>query len=425
MKPRGTQAGRPRYRRILALTTHREAVRVNRLLRAEVVGGIIIIVAAALGILAANSPLSDAYFSLRETTIGPESLHLNLSIGAWASDGLLAIFFFMVGLELKREFVEGALRKFSTAIVPVAAAVGGVVVPALIYVAFTAGTPGVRGWAIPTATDIAFAVAVLGLLAPRIPVALRMFLLTLAVVDDLIAIGIIAAFYTDDVSLLPLALSLIPMAIYAFLARRYTAQLARSGWAPWLIMLPIGIVAWGLFHASGIHATIAGVVLAFLVPVRRGGAQLAEVFEHRFRPLSTGIAVPIFAFFAAGVAVGQVSDFPFHPIALGVMTGLVVGKLVGITFTTWLLTKFTRATLDPAVRWNEIAGVASLAGIGFTVSLLIADLSFTDPADGDTARLAVMVASLIAIIVAALFLVRRPRPHHPAQQLAGGTTPTA
>lgn len=408
--PRRTQPGRPRFRRILSLATQREVARVNRLLRAEVVGGVIIIVAAVFGIIAANSPFAADYFALRDTEIGPEALHLNLSVGAWASDGLLAIFFFMVGLELKREFVEGALSKFRTAIVPVAAAFGGVAVPALVYVAFNAGTPTSHGWAIPTATDIAFAVAVLGLLAPRLPVALRMFLLTLAVVDDLIAIAIIAVFYTSGVNFIALALSLIPMALYGLIAHKFPAQLAKSAWLPWVVMLPIGVAAWALFHASGIHATIAGVALAFLIPVSgKGGSALAEVFEHRFRPLSTGIAVPIFAFFAAGVAVGGVTGFPFQPLSLGIILGLVVGKPIGITVTTWLITKFTRASLDSAVKWNQVIGVGALAGVGFTVSLLIADLSFEDPSDGDTARLAVMVASIAAIAVAALFLVRKPQ----------------
>lgn len=404
-------AARPRRRRILSLVSKREAARVSRLLRAEVVGGVIVMIAALLGFLAANSPLADVYFGLRETKIGPEALGLNISVGHWASDGLLAIFFFMVGLELKREFVSGALSKFSTAIVPVAAAFGGVAVPALLYVAFTAGTPAAHGWAITTATDIAFAVAVLGLVAPRIPPALRMFLLTLAVVDDLIAITIIAVFYTESIQLLPLALSVIPLALYWFISRKYAARLARSPWGPWLIMLPLGIVAWALFHASGIHATIAGVVLAFLVPVTgRDGTQLAETFEHRFRPLSTGIAVPVFAFFAAGVAVGGASRFPLDPIALGIMVGLVVGKPVGISLITWLLTRFTRAELDPAVRWRELIGVAALAGVGFTVSLLVTELSFSDPGDADTARLAVMVGSVIAVAVSAALLVRRARP---------------
>ncbi|UBH06785.1 Na(+)/H(+) antiporter NhaA [Leucobacter sp. Psy1] len=393
--------------RVISYVNRREVVRVSRVLRAELVGGVIIMVAAALGFIAANSPLSEVYFSIRDFSIGPESLHLHLSIGQWTADGLLAIFFFMVGLELKREFVGGALSRFSTAIVPVAAAFGGVAVPALIYTAFNAGTETSHGWAIPTATDIAFAVAVLGLLAPGIPMALRMFLLTLAVVDDLIAITIIAMFYTDGLNLGALALSVIPIAAFALIGYRFPHWLAKSGAAPWLIMLPLGVIAWALFHASGIHATIAGVVLAFLVPVRgRGETDLAEVFEHRFRPLSTGVAVPLFAFFAAGVAVGSTSGFPFDPVALGVMVGLVLGKPIGITLTTWLVTKFTSAELDPTVRWNKLIGVGALAGVGFTVSLLVTDLSFTDPHHADTARLAVMVGSLIAIVVSAFFLVR-------------------
>ncbi|MHA3683928.1 Na+/H+ antiporter NhaA [Leucobacter sp. HY1910] len=403
-------SNRGRTRRILALVNKREAARVSRLLRAELVGGVIIMVAALIGFLAANSPLADGYFALRDTRVGPEALHLNLSLGQWSADGLLAIFFFMVGLELKREFAFGALSKFSTAVVPVVAAFGGVIVPALIYTTVNSGGPGAHGWAIPTATDIAFAVAVLGLLAPRIPPALRVFLLTLAVVDDLIAITIIAIFYTAEINLLPLALSLVPLALYAFFAHRFPARLARSTWIPWLVMLPLGIVVWALFHASGIHATIAGVVLAFIVPVSgRRNTDLAQAFEHRFSPLSTGIAVPLFAFFAAGVAVGGESNFPFDPIAVGVMLGLVVGKPVGIALTTWLLTRFTRAELDAAVKWRELIGVGALAGVGFTVSLLVTELSFTHPGDADTARLAVMVASIMAVAVAACFLVRKPR----------------
>ncbi|MBK0420855.1 Na+/H+ antiporter NhaA [Leucobacter sp. CSA2] len=401
---------RGRRRRILSLVNKREAARVSRLLRAEIVGGVLVMAAALLGFIAANSPLADAYTGLRDTHLGPSAIGLDLSVGHWASDGLLAIFFFMVGLELKREFVSGALRRFSTAIVPVAAAVGGVAVPAIIYALVNAGTPAAHGWAIPTATDIAFAVAILGLIAPRIPPALRMFLLTLAVVDDLIAIGIIAVFYTSGIELLPLALSILPFALYGFLVQRFPAWFARSPWAPWLILLPIGATAWALFHLSGIHATIAGVILAFLVPVSgRGGTQLAETFEHRFRPLSTGVAVPVFAFFAAGVAVGGASRFPADPIAIGIMLGLVLGKPLGISITTWLLTRFTRADLDPAVRWRELIGVGALAGVGFTVSLLVTELSLTDPADADTARLAVMAGSLIAVAVAAALLVRPAR----------------
>ncbi|RGE23662.1 Na+/H+ antiporter NhaA [Leucobacter sp. wl10] len=410
MPPSSPQRGRPRAGRILALVNRREAARVSRLLRAEVPGGILVMAAALAGFIAANSPVADRYSALRDTRIGPGSLGLDLSVGSWASDGLLAIFFFMVGLELKREFVSGALRRFSTAVVPVAAAFGGVAVPALVYAAFNAGTPAVRGWAIPTATDIAFAVAVLGLIAPRIPPALRMFLLTLAVVDDLIAITIIAVFYTSDIELWALAAAAAAILLYALVARRFAAPLARSPWAPWLVLLPIGIAAWALVHASGVHATIAGVALAFTVPVSgRDGTRLAEILEHRFRPLSSGVAVPVFAFFAAGVAVGGDSRFPLDPIALGVVAGLVLGKPIGISLTTWLLTRFTRASLDPSVRWRELIGVGALAGVGFTVSLLVTELSFEYAADADTARLAVMAGSLLAVAAASALLSRRCR----------------
>lgn len=422
-----------RPRTSLAQVGRREAARVSRILRNEFASGIAVMAAALLGFIAANSPLAAAYTVLRDFRIGPEALHLNLSLGTWAADGLLAVFFFMVGLELKREFVHGALSRFSTAIVPVAAAIGGVALPALIYLAFNFGTPAAHGWAIPAATDIAFAVAVLGLIAPRIPPALRIFLLTLAVVDDLIAISIIAIFYTSEVRFAFLGLALIPLALYAFLARRFATWFAAHRLGAWIILLPLGGVVWALVHESGVHATIAGVLLAFTVPVGRrtdrqangqedqhssSSPDLAHIFGYRFGPLSSGFAVPVFAFFAAGVAVGGENRFPFDPIAFGIIAGLVLGKTVGISLTTWLILRFTRAELGGEASWREVIGVAALGGIGFTVALLIADLSFSDPADADTASLAVMVASLLAAVVAAAFLVRRPRAR------GAGTPPT-
>lgn len=387
-----------------------ESGRIAEILRKEATGGILLLVAAVFAVIAANSPLADPYFALRDFKIGPEALGLNLSLGAWASDGLLAIFFFLTGLELKREFVAGDLRHIRTAVVPVAAAFGGVAIPALIFAAINWGTPEVHGWAIPTATDIAFAVAVLGLLAPRVPPALRMFLLTLAVVDDLIAIVIIAFVYTSGFAWVPLVAALLPLGLFVLLSHRFAPWFERATWAPWVILLPLGIATWSLVHASGIHATIAGVLLGFAVPVRgRRDTALAEVFEHRFRPLSSGFAVPVFAFFASGVALGDASGFPFHPLSLGIMAGLIIGKPIGIGLMTWLLTRFTKAELDPAVRWRELIGVACLAGIGFTVSLLITELSFADPAEADTARVAVMVGSLLSIAVASAFLVRKPK----------------
>jgi NhaA family Na+:H+ antiporter len=412
----------PRTGRIAVLVSKREAMRLRRVLRVEMVGGVIVMIAAALGFILANSPLNEWYFALRDFRIGPEALHLHLTLGQWASDGLLAIFFFLVGLELKREFVEGALSRISTAIVPVAAAAGGVIVPALFYLAVNAGQPTMQGWAIPTATDIAFAVAILGLIAPGVPLSLRIFLLTLAVVDDFIAIGIIAIFYSDGINFLLLLAALALVAVYGLLTRLGAQWYGRRPWAAWLTLLPIGVVVWALVHASGVHATIAGVLLAFVVPVAimpRGvdaepsngtvtrPVHLAEQFNYRFGPISTGFAVPVFAFFAAGVGIQGSSGFFTDPIALGIMAGLVLGKPLGITVTTLLLTRFTKAELAPDVRTRELIGVSALAGVGFTVAMLIAELSFTNEAYADTARLGVMLGSVIAVVVAAALLMRR------------------
>ncbi|MFD0866167.1 Na+/H+ antiporter NhaA [Tessaracoccus lubricantis] len=395
-----------------------EARRMAAILRKETVGGILLVVAALVAIIWANSPVAESYFALRDLELGYEPWHLRLSLGAWAADGLLAIFFFLVGLELKREFVAGDLRSVRTAIVPIAAAAGGVVVPALIYAALVSSTPGLQhGWAIPTATDIAFAVAVLAIIGSHLPSALRIFLLTLAVVDDLLAITIIAIFYTDAVDFLPLALALAVIALYGLVAQRYRESFGLRPFAAWLVLLPIGAVAWALMHASGIHATIAGVLLGFTIPVlHRAGASeavraragLAEEFEHRFRPLSAGFAVPVFAFFSAGVALGGwdgVRAAVAHPLTLGIAAALVLGKPLGIVTTTWLVTTFTRTRLDPALRWVDLIGVGLLAGIGFTVSLLVAELSFeTGSAEHDTAKVAILGASVIAAVLATILL---------------------
>ena len=327
-----------------------------------------LVVAALLAVVWANSPLADGYFALRDFTVGPKVLHLHLSLGQWASDGLLAIFFFLVGLELKREIVAGQLREISKAVVPVAAAFGGVTVPALIFAVINIGDPdSIRGWAIPTATDIAFAVAVLAIVGSKLPSALRIFLLTLAVVDDLIAIVIIAFVYTSDIQIAPLLLAVIPLAIYTVLAQRFRAFFGRHQAAAWLILLPVGLVVWALIHASGIHATVAGVLLGFAVPVFRSkasggpeaGPGLCELFEHRFRPISSGIAVPIFAFFSAGVVIGGIEGFTTalsSPVTIGIIAALALGKPLGILATTWLTTRLTKANLDPSIRWIDLTG---------------------------------------------------------------------
>ncbi|MGN7147389.1 Na+/H+ antiporter NhaA [Arthrobacter sp. SAFR-179] len=410
--------------------SYAEALRITEILRKETVGGALLVAAAVIALIWANSPASDSYFALRDSKVGYEPWHLELSLGAWAADGLLAIFFFLVGLELKREFVAGDLRQISKSIVPVAAAVGGVVVPAVIYAVVNLASPEtLRGWAIPTATDIAFAVAVLAIIGSHLPSALRIFLLTLAVVDDLIAITIIAFFYSSDIQAAPLLLALIPLGIYTLLAQKYRRFFGRHAAAAWLILLPLGAATWALVHASGIHATVAGVLLGFAIPVIRSqasggpeaGPGLAEIFEHRFRPISAGVAVPIFAFFSAGVAVGGwegLGSALSDPVALGIILGLVLGKPIGIMGTTWILTKATRASLDSSFKWIDVFGVALLAGIGFTVSLLVAELSFGHGSlHDDHAKVGILAASLIAALLATAVLRTRNRQYRVAEEL--------
>ncbi|MHA7264513.1 Na+/H+ antiporter NhaA [Arthrobacter sp. TMN-37] len=414
-------------KRVFTRASYPEHLRISSILRKETVGGALLLLGTALALILANSPAADRYFALRDAKFGYEPLHLELSVGAWAADGLLAIFFFLAGLELKREFIAGDLRRFDRAIVPVAAAVGGVVVPALIYVGVIlgSGSEALRGWAIPTATDIAFALAVLAVVGSHLPGALRIFLLTLAVVDDLIAIGIIAFFYSGTIAAAPLLLAALPLALYAFLAHRFSRFFQHHAMAPWLILLPLGFLVWALVHASGVHATVAGVLLGFAVPVRPprkarpGGSAvpdaegLADTMEHRLRPLSAGVAVPVFAFFSAGVAIGGAEGFLgaiTDPVAVGIVLALVVGKPIGILLAVWLVTKAEKANLDPDLSWVDIAGAALLAGVGFTVSLLIAELGFGQgTAEDDTAKVAVLAGSLVAALAAAVVLRFRNR----------------
>ncbi|MEJ7634219.1 Na+/H+ antiporter NhaA [Aeromicrobium sp.] len=383
-----------------------EASRIADILRQETLGGALLLGATIVAILAAN--LGDGYASLRDTAIGPDSLHLHLTLGGWAADGLLAIFFFVAGLELKREFVAGDLRDPSRAALPVVAAIGGMAVPALVFVAINLGG-SLEGWAIPTATDIAFALAVLAVIGSHLPSALRTFLLTLAVVDDLLAIIIIAVVYTQTLHIGYLLLALVPLAIFTLLVQRRVRT--------WWILLPLAGLTWGLVHASGIHATVAGVLLAFAVPVLRrdgnDGPGLAQHFEHRFRPISAAVAVPIFAFFSAGVEIDGWSGFTdalTEPITLGIIAGLFVGKTVGVFGATWLVSRFTRARLDDDLEWLDVVGLAMLAGVGFTVSLLIGELAYGagSPAD-EQVKTGVLVGSFVSAVGAGLILRGRNR----------------
>lgn len=371
----------------------------------ETTGGLLLIIAAGAALVWANSPWREAYASLSQVTFGPASLHLDLTLAQWAADGLLAIFFFVVGLELKYEFVAGSLRQPRRAGVPILAAVGGMVVPAIVFVVvlnLTGDTSAIDGWAIPTATDIAFALAVLAVFGRGLPAAIRTFLLTLAVVDDLLAIVVIAVFYTDSVSWLPLGLAVVALVVFRLLV---TARRVHV-WA----LLPLAVVIWVLVHSSGVHATVAGVLMGFLVPaaIVHGEAHpRTHTFEHVWSPVSAGIALPVFAFFAAGVSLVDdgVLGVLSQGVAVAIMVALVVGKCVGVLGTTWVLTKFTPLRLAPGIGLRDLLPVGLLAGIGFTVSLLIAELSFPqESVHAHAAKAAVLTASVIAATFAALAL---------------------
>lgn len=393
-------------------------------LRKETVAGVLLLLAALAALIWANTRWSDTYHDVRDFTIGPAALHLDLSLGAWAADGLLAVFFFVVGLELKREFVEGELRDLRRATMPVAAAVGGMAVPALIFVAINLrGESGaLSGWAVPTATDIAFAVAILAVVGSRLSPALRTFLLTLAVVDDLLAVTVIAIFFSDDLNMMYFGLALFPLAAFGFVLQR--------GVRYWWVLVPLALVTWLLVHESGVHATIAGVLLGFAVPVSRKVGDsvipVAEHFEHKIRPLSSGVAVPIFAFFAAGVTVGGMAglaDALTDRISLGVIAGLVLGKVVGIFGVTVVLDRFTSARLGDSLTPVDVLGVSLLGGIGFTVSLLIGDLAFgAGSIAADHVKVAVLCGSLLSAVLASIVLAVRNRayqrttePGHPGE----------
>jgi Na+:H+ antiporter, NhaA family len=386
-----------------------DAARYAEILRDETVGGMLLLAAASIAFAWANSPWGRSYHTFGAWTVGPVALHLHLSLAAWAADGMLALFFFVAGLELKHEFIAGDLRNPSQAALPIIAAVGGMVVPAAIYVAVDivlGHGDKLAGWAVPTATDIAFALAVLAVLSTHLPAALRTFLLTLAVVDDLLAIIVIAAFYTGHLVLGPLALALIPGGMFALAVSR--------GISRWWVLLPLALVTWALVQASGVHPTVSGVLLAFTVPVRGrtpATAGMAERFEHVLRPLSAAVAVPVFAFFAAGVTVGGWSGMAnalSHPVAIGVVAGLVIGKPVGVFATTYLLARFTGASLDDELAWSDVLGVALLAGIGFTVALLIGGLAFGRNApELSDVTIAVLTGSVLAALLAAVVLRAR------------------
>jgi Na+:H+ antiporter, NhaA family len=373
-------------------------------LRAETVGGGLLLTATVVALILANTAARSWYEHFRHIAIGPSALLLHLSLEEWAADGLLAIFFFIAGLELKRELVAGEMRHISAALVPIAAALGGMILPALIYLAINLGHPTARGWAIPSATDLAFALTVLAVAGRHLPAALRAFLLTLAVVDDIGAIVVIAVAYTSSIRPLPLAGAAVLLAVFWLLQRiRLT-----SGW----ITIPLAVVIWTLVHASGVHATVAGVALGLLVPVTATGPDQspAERLEHLIRPISAGLCVPAFALLSAGVTISasSLSRVVTGRIGIGVLAGLIVGKMLGVFGGAYLTARFTRARLSPELAWADIFAVSVLSGVGFTVSLLISDLAFgADSGNAGAAKTAVVVASLVASLLACGLLAAR------------------
>ena len=374
-------------------------------LRTETVGGVLLLLATVASLVWANT-LPHSYAAAVDFHFGPSAVGLHLSVAHWAADGLLAVFFFVAGIELKRELVAGELRDPAKAALPVVAAVCGMATPAVVYtVVSAAGGGSLHGWAVPTATDIAFALAVLAVIGTSLPSALRAFLLTLAVVDDLFAILIIAVFFTSDIDYAALGGAAACLVLFWLLLR--------AGVHGWYVYVPLALVTWALMYNSGVHATISGVAMGLMLRCtpREGERQApGEHIEHLVRPLSAGLAVPLFALFAAGVSIsgGALGDVFHRPETLGVVLGLVCGKALGVFGGTWLAARFTRAELNSSLSWPDVFAVAALSGIGFTVSLLIGELAFSDdPLLTDEVKAAVLVGSVIAAVLASCVLKLR------------------
>ena len=392
--------------------TGRSSTRVRRrfdlagYLRTETVGGLVLLAATALALVLANSPLAGAYEAVREFRIGPAAAHLDLTVGDWAKDGLLAIFFFVAGLELKRELVVGELADRRTAALPVLAALGGMIVPGVLAFAVAHGAPGAeRAWSIPVATDIAFALGVLALTSSGLPSAARVFLLSLAVVDDLGAILVIAVLFTNSLNPVALVAALLLCAAYWYAQRKRVT----TAW----LHVPLAIAVWSLTHASGLHPTIAGVALGLLTRVRRDPSEDEPVsmrLEHRLQPWSAGLVVPLFALFAAGVPFdgGALGALLHDRVAIAVVLGLVLGKFLGIFGTSYLAVSLGIGSRPTGVGWRELAGLSMLGGVGFTVSLLMAELSLSGTA-AEHAKAAVLIGSTLAALLASALLLRSKR----------------
>ncbi|MBL8067278.1 MAG: Na+/H+ antiporter NhaA [Armatimonadetes bacterium] len=367
--------------------------------RVEAGSGVFLMAAAFLAMVAANSPLVGWYKGLTHAHVGPIDLHLLVN------DGLMAIFFLVVGLEIKREIFEGELSSMKRALLPGLAAVGGMLVPALIYVAFNLGEGGyIRGWAVPTATDIAFSLGILSLFGNKVPISLKIFLTALAIIDDLLAVLAIAAFYTSQISWIHLGLAFLILGVLAFLAYRGVKSL-------WVFLLP-GLPLLYLVYQSGVHATIAGVLLAMVIPLRSRNddedSPLVQLEHALHTPVAYGV-LPIFAFFNSGVPVTGLRPADFQePVTLGVLLGLFVGKQVGVFALCWALIKAKVAELPQHVSWGQFYGISALTGVGFTMSLFIGGLAYSDEHTKELAKVGVIGGSLLsALLAATLFYVFR------------------
>lgn len=366
-------------------------------LRHESASGIILMGMAVLALVAANSPLRSWYDLLLqipvEIRIG--ALHIDKPLLLWVNDGLMAVFFFLVGLELKREIIEGELSEPSQVVLPAVAALGGMVVPVGIYVVLNADDPAnLQGWAIPAATDIAFALGIMSLLGDRVPVSLKVFLVSLAIFDDIGAVAIIALFYTSGLSVQALVIAAACLVVLVALNRLGVVQVSTYLW--------IGLIMWVAVLKSGVHATLAGVALAMFIPMRDPGnpdhSPLRDL-EHDLHHAVAFVILPVFAFANAGISLtGLGLEQVLHPVPLGIMLGLFVGKQVGVFGFSWVAVRLGIAQLPDGVRWGGLYGVALLSGVGFTMSLFIASLAFESTRIGDVfdERLGILAGSLIS-----------------------------
>ena len=393
----------------------RDAWSVARLLRADAAGAVVLLSASAVALLWANSPWSASYVSLWSTPVHLGGVAVDL--GRWVDDGLMTLFFFVIGLEIKRELVVGRLSSARAAALPVVAALGGMIVPAALYLAVNAGGDGRVGWGIPMATDVAFAVGVLTLLGERAPPGLRVLLLALAIVDDIGAIVVIALVYGEAVEPAWLAVSATGLLVVVVLRRVGVGSIP--------VYVAVGAGIWFAVLQSGVHATIAGVALALLTPARAAGHErrsVAEGLQAVLAPWVSFVVLPVFALANAGVAIGggALADAASSPVTIGIVIGLVAGKFLGVAGAVALAVRFGPARLPDGVAWRHVLGMAALAGIGFTVSLFVADLAFEDPLLLDQAKLGILVASSLAAGTGLMVLRRGSRAVRRVGQPVGG-----